>query len=252
MAVDDLDCAGRTLARRCAERRLQLCRRAGRRRVRDRLGGRNRGWSGRLRELATHTSGLPRLAPNHPAIRGRANPYARYTPERAEKGLLGLVLTRAAGRTYQELLSERILVPLAMTSSGVGAAGGGTRLPGHAAGRVVPHWDFLLPGPGGVEATIGDLARHLQAALAPPDTALGAAIRLAQAPQFRVDDHREIALGWIVRGGGIRWHNGGTGGFTASVAIDRAQRRGLAALVSDHAWAAGLLDTAVLRALSEG
>ena len=44
-----------------------------------------------LEQLATHTSGLPRLAPNQPI--GEANPYRDFTAERAEEGL------RAATRT---------------------------------------------------------------------------------------------------------------------------------------------------------
>ena len=44
-----------------------------------------------LEQLATHTSGLPRLAPNQPT--GDANPYRDFTAERAEEGL------RAATRT---------------------------------------------------------------------------------------------------------------------------------------------------------
>ena len=225
-----------------------------------------------LRQLATHTSGLPRLAPNHRATHDEANPYARYTATLAEEGLrqasrkpgggfgysnfgyqlLGLALERAAGRAYQELLNERVLGPLAMATSGVGDAGGGTRLPGHAAGRTAGHWDMQLPGPGGVEASTGDVARYLQACLTPPGTALGAALRLAAAPQLRVDEHLEIGLGWIIRGGQVRWHNGGTGGFAASAGFDPACLRALAILVNTHGGAAGALDAAVLLALSGG
>jgi Beta-lactamase len=131
--------------------------------------------------LATHTSGLPRLAPNQPT--GGANPYRDVTAERAEEGLraatrtadaghvysnfgyqlLGLVLERASGERYQDLLAERLLRPLGMTCSGAGAAGGGIRLTGHAGGKPAGHWDLALPGPGAVEATIGDLARYLSA-----------------------------------------------------------------------------------------
>ena len=74
--------------------------------------------------------------------------------------LLGLVLERASGQRYQDLLAQRLLGPLGMTRSGVGRAGGGTRMTGHAGGRPVGHWGFALPGPGAVEATIGDLARY--------------------------------------------------------------------------------------------
>lgn len=38
-----------------------------------------------LEQLATHTSGLPRLAPNQPT--GEANPYRDFTAGLAEEGL---------------------------------------------------------------------------------------------------------------------------------------------------------------------
>jgi serine-type D-Ala-D-Ala carboxypeptidase/endopeptidase len=137
-----------------------------------------------LRQLATHTSGLPRLAPNVDLRTvDQANPYAGFGSGQAEDGLrqavpapdrphlysnfgyqlLGLVLERASGLPYQELITERLLVPLAMTCSGVGTGGGGIRLPGHANGGEVPHWDQPLGGAGAVEATIGDLAAYAAA-----------------------------------------------------------------------------------------
>ena len=93
-----------------------------------------------LRQLATHTSGLPRIAPNYrPADPG--NFWAGFTPELAEEGLrqtavtpgarvysnfgyqlLGLVLERASGQDYARLMAERLLGPLSMTCSGVGRA----------------------------------------------------------------------------------------------------------------------------------
>jgi CubicO group peptidase (beta-lactamase class C family) len=48
-----------------------------------------------LRQLATHTSGLPRLAPNHQATHDEANPYARYTAALAEEGLRQASRSRA-------------------------------------------------------------------------------------------------------------------------------------------------------------
>jgi CubicO group peptidase (beta-lactamase class C family) len=228
-----------------------------------------------LRQLATHTSGLPRLAPGHDASRRAdpANPYAAYTEETATEGvrqvvvapggahlysnfgyqLLGLVLERAAGQPYGTLVTQRLLSPLSMTCSGVGPDGGGIPLPGHARGREVPRWGHPLPGPGGLEATIGDLARYAQACLHPPQTPLGAAITLAQGPQLRIDDHREQALGWFVRDGNLRWHNGGTGGFASSVMTYPAQGRAVAVLASvSGATAAAALDQAAFLALAGG
>ena len=222
-----------------------------------------------LEQLATHTSGLPRLAPNQPT--GEANPYRDYTAKRAEEGLraatrtpraghvysnfgyqlLGLVLERASGKRYQTLLAERLLRPLAMTCTGVGAAGGGTRMTGHAGGKPAGHWDAALPGPGGVEATIGDLARYLSACLAPPAGPLGAAIRLCEQPRVRMSGANAGGLAWIVTGG-LLFHNGGTGGFSASVAIDQAAGHAVGALVNTHGRSVSVLDAAVVSAVKGG
>jgi serine-type D-Ala-D-Ala carboxypeptidase/endopeptidase len=219
-----------------------------------------------LEQLATHTAGLPRLAPNQPT--DEENPYRDFTAERAEEGLraaarttdaghlysnfgyqlLGLVLERASGQRYQDLLAQRLLGPLGMTSSGVGEAGAGTRMTGHAAGKPVGHWDFALPGPGAVEAAIGDLARYAAACLTPPDGPLGAAIRLCQQPRVRIGDQAAGGLAWIITDG-LLFHNGGTGGFTASMTIDQAAGHAVAALVNTHGSAAPLLDSVVMAAV---
>jgi serine-type D-Ala-D-Ala carboxypeptidase/endopeptidase len=221
-----------------------------------------------LEQLATHTSGLPRLAPNQPT--GEANPYRDFTAQRAEEGLraatrtpdaghlysnfgyqlLGLVLERASGHRYQDLLAERLLRPLGMASSGVGVTGG-ARMSGHSGGKPAGHWDFALPGPGAVEATIGDLARYLSACLAPPAGPLGAAITLCEQPRVRMDGGNACGLAWVIAGG-LLFHNGGTGGFSASVAINQATGHAVGALVNTHGRSVSLLDAAVLTAVKGG
>jgi CubicO group peptidase (beta-lactamase class C family) len=205
-----------------------------------------------VRQLATHTSGLPRAAPNFDLrAADPANPWAGYGFERAEEGLrqavadperrwlysnlgyqlLALVLERASGVSFAELITGRLLEPLTMTCSGIGSSGNGTPLPGHAPGGEVRHWDQPL-GAGGVESTIGDLARYAQACLRPPPTPLGAAITAAQAPQVLIGDGRQQALAWRVRDDGIRAHTGGTGGFSSAVLIDPGRGRAVAMLAS--------------------
>jgi serine-type D-Ala-D-Ala carboxypeptidase/endopeptidase len=222
-----------------------------------------------LEQLATHTSGLPRLAPNHPA--GETNPYRAFTAQRAEEGLraatrtpdarhlysnfgyqlLGLVLERASGQGYQDLLARRLLGPLGMTCSGVGAAGGGTRMTGRAGGKPAVHWDFALPGPGAVEATVGDLARYLSACLAPSAGPLGTAIRLCQQPRVPVEGGNAGGLAWVITGG-LLFHNGGTGGFSSSAAINQAAGHAVGVLVNTHRGSASLLDASVITAASGG
>jgi CubicO group peptidase (beta-lactamase class C family) len=223
-----------------------------------------------LRQLATHTSGLSRLAPNmdrRPV--DPQNPWAGFGFAQAEEGLrqavpapdrphlysnqgyhlLGLVLERASGLSYQELITEALLTPLAMTCSGVGDSGGGTRLPGHADLGPVPHWDQPL-GAGGIEATIGDLARYAEACLRPPRSPLGAALTAAQEPQVPVGDGQQ-ALAWGVRKDGIRQHGGGTGGFSSAILIDPGQGRAVAMLAS-YGGCAPVLSRAGLLALTGG
>jgi serine-type D-Ala-D-Ala carboxypeptidase/endopeptidase len=223
-----------------------------------------------LRQLATHTSGLPRLAPDMDlSTVDPANPYAGFGFERAEDGLrqtaadperpwlysnfgyhlLGLVLERASGESYQALVTSRLLEPLAMTCSGVEDAGTGTRLPGHASGGEVPHWDHPL-GAGGVEATIADLGRYAQACLRPPDTPLGAAITAAMAPQLPIGNGGQQALAWQVRLDGIRVHGGGTGGFSSAVLVDPGRGRAVAMLVSSGVGYSTALGRAGLLALA--
>jgi serine-type D-Ala-D-Ala carboxypeptidase/endopeptidase len=218
-----------------------------------------------LRQLATHTSGLPGVAPNfRPA--DRDNFWASFTPRLAEEGLrqaaatpgvrrrysnfgyqlLGLVLERASGLDYATLIAGRLLGPLSMTCSGVGPAGGGIPLPGHSRGHEVRHWDRLLPGAGGIEATIGDLARYVQACLHPPPTLLGAALAAAQAPQLPIEPGRAQALGWIVADGRLRGHTGTTGGFSSCVLIEPGQGRGVAIMVSSRGYADALARAARL------
>ncbi len=91
-----------------------------------------------LAHLATHTSGLPRLPPDlQPS--DPANPYADCTVDQMYQflsayalprdigaqyeysnlgmGLLGPALARRAGKSYEELVIERVLAPLAMSDT---------------------------------------------------------------------------------------------------------------------------------------
>ena len=221
-------------------------------------------------QLATHTSGLPRLPPNLD-LRSvdRSNPWAGFDFERAEEGLresvtdparpwlysnfgyqlLGLVLERASGYPYEKLMADQLFGPLAMTCTGIGNTGDAIPLPGHAGDGEVPRWDHPL-GAGGVEATIGDLARYAETCLHPPQTQLGAAMTTALAPQFEIGDGRHQALAWLVRDDGIRAHDGGTAGFSSAILIDPGGDRAVAMLASYGSGHAQVLGHAGLLTLA--
>jgi CubicO group peptidase (beta-lactamase class C family) len=204
-----------------------------------------------LEQLATHTSGLPRLAPNHHTHPGYdpADPYGAFDEARAEAGLqqatradsgrhaysnfgyqlLGICLSRATGEALDDLYRTRVFDPLGMGQAT--AALDATPLPGFADGAPVPHWRLLLPGPGGVVAPLADLLRFAAAVLAPPPTDLGAAIELTLQP--RADGPgAQVGLGWMLHPAGLILHGGGTAGFTSQVVVNRAEARCVATFVN--------------------
>jgi CubicO group peptidase (beta-lactamase class C family) len=202
-----------------------------------------------LLDLATSTSGLPRMPPIEPT--DPMNPYADYDAKKLYAFLNGFTLTRApgeayeysnlgmgllghllalkAGQPYEQLVRERILLPLGMKETWI-------VLPpkerarlaqGHNRdGDVMANWDFdVLAGAGGWRSTPADMLRYLQAALTPPATPLGRAFTLAttsQRPTGMTDV--TIALGWHVisrQGQQIVFHNGETGGYHSWTGFNR-------------------------------
>ena len=205
-----------------------------------------------LLDLATHTSGLPRLPGNHrPA--DMADPYADYTIETmydflsshtlrrdpgAEGeysnlgfGLLGHALARAAGSSYVELVRERILRPLGMTMTGWELEGelAAWHTRGHRGGEVVPYWfgTEAIHGAGSLRSNMEDMLKYLEANVAPPTTALHRAMRFAQEPRRPLEDEEgwHMGLGWQVQsyeGRTLVMHGGGTGGYATHLALEPA------------------------------
>jgi CubicO group peptidase (beta-lactamase class C family) len=203
-------------------------------------------------QLATHTSGLPSMSPHMRAGLARypENPWYGYDFARAEADLgrtarsdgtwaysnlgyqlLGLVVERVGGLSYESLLAERILEPLGMRDSRVGHADDGLLLQGRGSEGPVGLRDHPL-GAGGVEATLGDLASYARACLSPPATPLGAAIKLALTPRVRTGPDTQQALGWLVRGNTVYEHSGATAGFTACVSLAPECGRAVALLAT--------------------
>jgi CubicO group peptidase (beta-lactamase class C family) len=226
-----------------------------------------------LLDLATHTSGLPRLPPGmlRYALLRPGDPYAWY-PEaalvRAARrslatatggqpylysnygfGLLGYLLGQAAGEPYPELAERRVCGRLGLRATTFDA----TPVQGYnRRGRPVRPWHMgALPAAGGLHSTAADLARLLAACLTPETTALGPAVRAALAPR-PISPRGEIGLAWHhARRDGDRviWHNGMTGGFSAMLALNPARGTGAAVLANTGGAPPSPLDALVLDAL---
>lgn len=191
-----------------------------------------------LHALATHTSGLPRLAPNamKPPFWPR-DPYRFFTRRRliaalaevspSAEGLvysnfgydvLAFVLEEAVGKPLNALLAERVF-----DRAGMAAA---RCQPGSQASIVRGHGSFLLggrrwhkptPGSGGVDLTVADLTAWCRVNLMPERSPLDSAVRTAQEVQYEAE-HLRIGLAWHHRDGLI-WHNGATGRFQSALVI---------------------------------
>ncbi len=193
-----------------------------------------------LRHLATHTSGLPRM-PSNFQPKDPTNPYADYDAKRLYAGvqsatlqsapgeqyaysnlgmgLLGHVLSLAAGKPYEVLLRARILDPLGMRDTAITLTDPmkARRAPGHRAdGTPTPGWDLdAFAGAGAIRSTVDDMLTFLEANLARGETPLAASLATAMERHAEpVGQPVRMGLGWHFGAApGGRWHNGETGGY---------------------------------------
>ncbi|WP_392507151.1 serine hydrolase domain-containing protein [Naumannella halotolerans] len=223
-----------------------------------------------LRELATHTSGIPSIPPamatrwsffgpgTFTAVGG--NPYrgvatatllqwVAQTPldgrgedrySNAGVAVLGHALAAAAGTDYSTLLQDRLLDPLGMESTVL--LGDDSAEPEKFSGshmtngiRAVP-WSGEAFAPAGTSTrtTAADLSRYAQALL--DGTAPGAAAMEPIAEVVSDGVPTPAAMLWQledVDGTSITWHNGGTAGSSSMLAIDREAGRAVL-LLSNH------------------
>ena len=212
-----------------------------------------------LRQLATHTSGLPRLPLDANFLGGMVrslhNPYANYSEadmwtyvrqlplevkldrpvaySNLGVGLLGQALASLDKMSYSDMVTARILAPLGMTATGIGLST--DRVPfmaqGHNASLLpVPLWDLpSMPGAGALRSSTRDMARFLQAHM--QGTLAGASA--THSAQVRIDDTQSVALGWFIaqrHGEEIHWHNGGTGGFRTFAGFNLKSGKGVVVL----------------------
>jgi CubicO group peptidase (beta-lactamase class C family) len=165
--------------------------------------------------------------------------------------VLGQLLARRAGRSYDELLRERVLQPMGLEDVAVGQADPRS----HAVARG--HLENLRPAAAwhlDAYAPAGALCASAEQMLAFAERALAGeppALREAERSRRPAGDSEvwSIGLGWLhrrVRERDVLWHNGGTGGFRTFLAIVPEDRVGLVVLTNGmgdaDALALALLD----------
>jgi CubicO group peptidase (beta-lactamase class C family) len=147
-------------------------------------------------------------------------------------GLLGHLLATKAGKSYEELLVDRIAGPLKMNDTRVILSDEQRKrlAPGYnAALKSEKNWDLnALVGAGGIRSTANDLMKLVEASLTDDKTPVVEAIHEAWKPRFGKPGQIGVGLCWhIARDGVTRWHNGETGGYTAAVFIYKRKKIGV-------------------------
>lgn len=200
-----------------------------------------------LRQLANHTSGLPRLPENFQAVAtDPLNPYASYTVEQLYDYLqsysprrtpgdeyeysnlgyavLGTILSNIAGMDYETLVRDTIATPLGLTRTKQHTTPEDSLIPVHnAQGEVTPHWDFdAFAGTGALRATITDLLNYARAHFKMPESDLEHALALTRQFTFFNPPDTDIGLAWhmsLEYGSLVFLHSGGTGGSSTYIAL---------------------------------
>lgn len=192
--------------------------------------------------LANHTSGLPRL-PENIELTDESNPYKDYGKKEIDEylknlmkldsktytysnlgaGLLGYTLGLSQKTSFQKLLQQKVFTKYKMKNSFTSSQNLESKLVKglDENGNTVTNWDFdALFGGGGILSTTEDLARFANAQFNPKNKELA----LTRKPTTDIGNNMKIGLGWHIlkteSSKDLIWHNGGTGGYSSSMAVN--------------------------------
>jgi CubicO group peptidase (beta-lactamase class C family) len=221
-----------------------------------------------LLDLATQTSGLPRL-PSNLLPKNINNPYADYhekdlaaylnnaqltrAPGASYEysnlgfGLLGVALSHQAKSSYEELLHSRITIPLKMPNTSIKLTPEmrANLAPGHNANGIAENWDFdAMAGAGAIRSNAQDMLNYLQAHMnatqSPAQTNKidGAPLGLAlthEAQRLTDQADSQIGLAWHIlhdKQHKLIWHNGATGAYTSFIGFTADGQHGVVILAN--------------------
>lgn len=219
-----------------------------------------------LIDLATYTSGLPNMPGNLPpdwyanpkpmedyteaklyeflsSYAPKYQPGVHYEYANLSFGLLGIALARRAGKSYEDLLVERVCSPLGLTHTRITLTGKLRRhlVQGHDLDlKPTQLWDWpAMPGAGYVRSTANDLTVFLTACMGHTQSQLSAPIgRLLETRKATPLVGTDVALGWFISSDGkeeIVWKSGLSAGCNTFIGFSTKRPRG-AVLLSNFLW----------------
>lgn len=209
-----------------------------------------------LRQLASHTSGIPRVPKvmlNKLEVMN--NPYSTFTVDDIGEylktakqygkpgkfdysnlgmGLLGHIMEWQTDTSLDDLMREKIFAPLEMDSTGFTVSEDDMSLFVQAhdpKGEATPHWDFpILGGAGGIRSTPSDMIKFLMANL--KSNGVLSDVFATTHPDPKKD---QVGLGWMgptivekfLSNKNLIWHNGLVGGHASYISFDKVSQTGV-------------------------
>ncbi len=219
-----------------------------------------------FQSLANHTSGLPRL-PQNLDLSNQIDPYKDYGKKEIDQyleqwlklenepakvssysnlgvGLLGYTLGLSQKTSFQQLLQKRIFDKYGMTNSYTTSRDLGDKLVRgmDENGDITGNWDFdVFFAAGGILSSAKDLSKFVYAQFNPGNKELA----LMRKPTFEINETMKMGLGWFIvksgTGKDVHWHNGGTGGYSSSMAVNVEEQTGVI-ILSNVAGINGIID----------
>ncbi len=219
-----------------------------------------------LLDLASYTSGLPNMPDNLPPHWwDNSNALAEYTENKLYEflmsympkykpgthyeytnvgfGLLGIALARRAGKSYEELLIERVCKPLGLSQTRITLTEDMQKhmvQPHNLALKPWPLWNCPgLTGAGAARSSIRDVIQFLKVSMrlkhTPLDTAMA---RLIETRKPTPVAGTQAALGWYITASNdneIVWKTGLSNGCNIFIGYSTRSRRG-AIVFSNFIW----------------
>lgn len=234
-----------------------------------------------LKQLANHTSGLPRMPANidataapHPldpykdytqadlysflaSYRATTPPDSIYAYSNLGYGLLGDILSTVYGKPYNEMAQEIICQPLELTNT--------TEYPNpdsqyvakayNEKGQETPLWTFdAFAAHGSLKSSVKDLLTYAKAHFKMPETDLEYALAGTRQFTYFNPPDTDIGLAWHMNLVGdelIYWHNGATFGSSSYMAFS-PDRKMAVVVLSNTAEPVDSVGLAILNSILAG
>lgn len=191
-------------------------------------------WTARISEQTKNYRREDFLADLH-KVKLTAVPGEKFSYSNAGAQLMGYILERVYGMSYEALLKKKILGPLKMNCTAI------TLDPQQkqrlaqgydAKGRLMPEIARQLSGAGGIKSSVNDMLKYARWQMAEDDEAT----KLSHKPQFTSGSY-SAGLNWqIVRSGNNRliWQEGNIDGFNSLCLVEPEQKLGLVILANEE------------------